>query len=126
RKINFERRAPRGFAIDPDMSATLLYDAVDRRQSQPASLPHFLRRKEWFKDTGPRGFIHPHPVVADREHDVASGSHGVFAGKTFVEVNYSRVDNEFSATRHGIPGIHCEIEHNLIELTGVHLHHRCS
>src|SRR2546430_10413680 len=46
REIYLERRAPTELAIEPDVAATLLHNAVHRREAQPCSLTLRLRGDE--------------------------------------------------------------------------------
>src|SRR5262245_13172017 len=50
RQINLETRAVANLAINLDMPAALLDDAVNRRQAKPGALADFLGRKKRFKN----------------------------------------------------------------------------
>ena len=108
------------FTLYHHVSATLLHDAVYGRQTEPGSLPFFFRRKEGFKDSRLRFFVHTHARVADREHDVVAGPYerGT-AAMTIIHDNPLSLDGERSSAGHRVLGIDHEIHQHLFQLTSI-------
>ena len=68
RQINPEGGAASRFALHHHVSATLLDDAVDRRESQAGAFAFFLGGEKRLEDSRLRFFVHAHAGVADRKH----------------------------------------------------------
>src|SRR5438067_7395420 len=68
-KINFKGRSASRFALDPNVAAALLHDAVHSRQAQAGSLGAFGGEKGF--ENVRLGFrVHTEACVADGEHHV--------------------------------------------------------
>ena len=81
REIDRDGRASTDLAVDPDVAAALLDDAVDGRHPEPGSLVHRLRREERLEDAPSRLFVHPASGVArsrssSRARDALPGARG--------------------------------------------------
>ena len=57
-------------AVDPDVAAALLDDAVDGGEPEPGALALFLGREERLEQPLLRLVVHADPAVADRQHHV--------------------------------------------------------
>ena len=123
RKINLERRSVARLAIDPDVSAALFDDSVDRRQAEARALPFFLGGEERLEDVGLRLFVHAAAVVGDRQHDVLAGrQRNRRMGSRGVEFDVAGFDREAPALRHGVARIDRKIHDHLLDLAAVGLY----
>src|SRR3974377_782235 len=102
RQITLEGGAMAGLTVDPNVAPGFFDNPVNRRQSQPASLPAFFCCEERFKYSRSRGLIHPAPAIANRQHDVPPATHGVLTREGFVQIEYIGLDNQLSAMWHCI------------------------
>ena len=73
RQIDLERGAAAHFAVDVDVAAGLLDDAVDGGQAQAGALARPLGGEERLEDLRLRGRVHAAAGVAHRQHHVAAG-----------------------------------------------------
>ena len=69
-KVDLERRAVPGLAVDPDVPAALLDDAVHGRQPEPGALAGRLGREERLERVLRTVGVHAAAGVAHREHHV--------------------------------------------------------
>src|SRR5271166_2242794 len=117
REIDLERCSLAGFTVNHYVSRALLDDAIYRGQAQTSSFAGFFGGKERLEDARHGSLVHAAPSVADRKHDVFSWRYGVLLlGKGLVEFNGASFENKLAATRHGIAGIHREVDHDLVKL----------
>ena len=70
RQVDFEDASHADFAVDIDVAAALVDDAVHRGKPESGSLSHLLGRIDGFEDTRLGLRIHPAARVGDRENDV--------------------------------------------------------
>ena len=66
-------------ALDRDVPAALLHDAVDRGQAEAGALAGLLGGEEGLEDPRLRRHVHADAGVAHGEHDVGAGPHAVAA-----------------------------------------------
>src|SRR3546814_5596905 len=91
------------FAVDLDMPAGLLGEAVDHAEAEAGSLAVLLRRKERIEDAAEDLGRYPAAGIGNREHDVIARRHfGIFAGIEFVEILVRGLDRETPPVRHGV------------------------
>jgi len=91
-------------------------DAVDG--GEPEAGAGLLRREEGLEDPGADLLGHPAAPVADRERHVGAGGEAEIA-RRLRELDAGRRDLERPAVRHGVPGVHGEVEQHLRELVRV-------
>src|SRR5215469_2604826 len=72
RQVHFEGTPFSGFAVDPDVSAALLHDAVNGRKSKPGSSSALLCGVKRLKNVRQRLLVHSDAGVRDRKHYVAT------------------------------------------------------
>src|SRR6266849_7982609 len=122
RQIYSEGRTFAGLAVDPDIAAALLDNAIHGREAQASSL-RTLSGKKWLEDVRLRFRVHARTGVADGKHDVFAGRHwSVETRIAFVERGVGSFDGESSALRHGVARIDCEVHDDLLDLAGVGFH----
>src|SRR6185369_3387901 len=66
-EVDPERGAVPELAVDADVPATLLHDAVDGCEAEPRALPDFFGGEEWFENAPLRLRGHPGAGVLDRQ-----------------------------------------------------------
>ena len=124
RQIDPECGSLAGLAVDPDVAAALLDDAVHRGQPQAGSLALLLGGEERLEDPRLRDSVHAEAGVADGEVDVRPGLHAHVAGRMlFVEIHVGCLDGELASVGHGIAGVHHQIHEDLLDLAWVGPHH---
>jgi hypothetical protein len=83
----------------------------------------FTRRlgsEEWFENMTLHLRRHSSSGIGDRQHDVRSRlDFKMRNGVGFGQIQRSRLDEQTSSLRHGIAGVHHEVDNNLIDLSGV-------
>jgi hypothetical protein len=73
RQVDLDRRALAGFAVDLDVAAGLLDEAVDHGEAKPGALAFGLGGKEWLEHLLKRGFIHAGTGIGDcKQHVIAA------------------------------------------------------
>src|SRR5208282_1397798 len=125
REIYLERRSVSGFTVDQDVSRALLDNAIYSGQAQTRSFAHFFGGKEGFEDARHGSFVHAVAGIADREHDVFSGCHGLMLlGEGLIESCGASFENELAAVRHSVARVHRQVYQDLVQLARVCLDHR--
>src|SRR5260370_761883 len=77
-----------GLAVDGEIAAALLDDAVHRRETEPGAFAALLGGEERLEDARLDGLLHADTVVADRQHHVAARlGAGVDVDVALVEVD---------------------------------------
>src|SRR5438093_385955 len=71
RKINPKRASFTRFAVNPDLSSALLYDA--EASGKPQTGPGRFGREKWLKNPASCRFVHSNSGVAEHKHHVSSG-----------------------------------------------------
>ena len=120
RQIEAEGRAVALFAVDLDVSARLLDEAVDHAQAEPGALADFLGREERLEhpvdDIGPNS----DSGIADRDHHViprhnVAVSRGIF----LIEGHVLGFQDQLAALGHGIARVDRKIEQRRGELARI-------
>ena len=118
RQVHGERGALSRRALDGDVAAALLHDAVDGREPQARAASGFLRREEGLEDLGPGLLVHARPRVHDRERDVGAG---LDAFSSLAKLHVGGLDRDLPALGHRVPCIHDQVHEDLLDLSGVRL-----
>ena len=113
-----------GLALDDDLPAALLHDAVDRRQAEARSLPELLRREEGLEEAALQLRGNAAPGIRDRDRDLRPQflPGGLVEVHGFRGVEVPGADRDPTAVRHGVARIQREVHDDVLELAGVHLH----
>src|SRR5689334_20320684 len=98
-----EGAAESGTAVDVDLTAMILDDAVD--QSQSESTPIGLRREEWLEDLGEVGGGDPLAGVVDAQHQPPPGR--------------AHRNAQLTALRHRLDRVDAQVPYGLPELLAV-------
>ena len=110
-------------AVDDDLPARLRDDAVHRRQPEAGALARLLGREERLEDARARRVVDARAGVAHREHDPAADWHaGVVRRGRVLDVDVLGGDGEHAARRHGVARVDDQVDHDLLELSGVGAH----
>ena len=108
------------FAIGPDVTATLFYNAVHGGQSQASALTLPLGGEERLKQARPGRRIHSDARVGNgQEHVQPRLGLDVPLGVDPVQLDVGSLYRDFSASRHRIPGIHRQVHNDLFQLPRV-------
>src|ERR1035438_1289463 len=119
-KINGEDGAAAELALNEDVAAALLDDAVDGGKSEAGAFAFFFGGEEGLEDAGLGFAVHALASVADRDHDVgAVFDESIFRAVRLVESDAGGADADFAAVGHGVFGVDNEIHDDLLELSGV-------
>src|SRR5579862_5936033 len=98
-------------AVDLQMAARLLYEAVDLAQTQPGSLPGRLRRKERLDRAIDNIALHSAASIAyGQKHILTRRNVGVVAAVGVIEIGIAGLDGELAAVLHGVAGIDRKID----------------
>ncbi len=98
------------FAVYPNRSAILFDDSIHRRQAQASSLPRLFGREERFEKVRDHFRRHARTSVAHSQLHVPPRRHvGALLNKVFVEIDVLRFDQQCSAARHRVAGVHRQI-----------------
>src|SRR6188508_2541059 len=109
-------------AVNPDVSLTLLDDAIHGGQSKSCTLPPLFGCEERLKDARLGLSVHSCAGVAHRQHDVlARCDICVLSGVKIAQVGISCFNRELSAPWHGVTGVCRKIYDDLFHLTWVSL-----
>src|SRR5580693_768853 len=121
RQIDPEGRALPRFALNQDIAATLLDDAVHGRKSQSSTFSFLLGGEKWLEDAQLGFFVHALAGISYREHDVKTRVNvGVFAANVLmVQSGVGALNSDFSTIRHGVFGIDHQIHEDLLDLAGI-------
>src|SRR5258708_40187593 len=74
-QVNFKSSSLPFFALDPDESATLLHNSVDRGKSQTGAFAEFFGGEKRLKDARSGFRIHPVPSIGNDEKHESAGLH---------------------------------------------------
>src|SRR5271170_290735 len=119
-EINGEDGAAAGLALDEDVTAALLDDAVDSGESEAGAFAILLGGEERLEDAGLSFAVHALAGVANGNHDVrAVFDESIFGVVGIVESDAGGANADFAAVRHGVLGIDHEIHDDLLELSGI-------
>src|SRR5277367_3523775 len=96
-KINLERRALPGLAVNADAALVLGYDSVHGGESEARSLPNALRGEERLEDFRFDAFFDAATGVAYRQDDVSSSlGTGVLGNVTLVQFSVRRLHHDLA------------------------------
>ena len=119
-EINGEDGAAAELALDEDVAATLLDDAVNGGKSEASAFAFFLGGEERLEDAGLSFAVHALAGVADGDHDVGAVlDESIFRAVGVVEGDAGGANADFAAVGHGVFGVDDEIHDDLFELSGV-------
>src|SRR5579859_2807698 len=105
-KINLERRAAAGLAINPDVAAVLFEDDVDHREAETRAFADFLGGEKRLKDSREVFRSDAGTGVADGERNVVTFLDGLVARSIrFVERDVRGFDGQLAAGGHGVAGV---------------------
>ena len=126
RQIDVELATARQLTPDRDVSARLTDDPVDHRQPHPRALPQLLGREEGIEDPLDGVRAHPAPCIADGQPRVPPERRIWMHGDVrAVERCLRRRDRELPSVGHRVPGVHDEVDDDLLELPAVHVDAGC-
>src|SRR5260370_16458160 len=116
-KVNLKNGSLTQGTVYPNISIDLIKEAIHGRKAEASSLSHTFGGKERLEDMRNGLRTHAGPRVCDRKHHVTSWLRTwMFARVRLVQFYVGGLDLEFSARRHGIPGIHSQIHDDLLDL----------
>ena len=121
-QVELEDGSVPGLAVDRDVSAALLGDAVHRGQPEPGALAHLLGGEEGLEDV--RLDLGGHAVagIADREHDVGARLDlGMGPGVGLVQGHVAGRERQPAPVRHRVAGVDGQVEQDLLDLPRVGL-----
>jgi len=119
-EINGEDGTAAELALDEDVTAALLDDAVNGGKAEASAFAFFFRGEEGLEDAGLGFAVHALAVVADGDHDVgAVFDESIFRAVGIVEGDAGGANADFPAVRHGVFGVDDEIHDDLFELSGI-------
>src|SRR5690348_3357094 len=122
-EINLKGRAASECALHPNVSVTLLDNAVDGCQTQPSSFAPFLGREEWLKHMCERGRVHANPRVSHGQANIRTFSGAwMTSGVDLIQDWVTGLNFEFAARWHGITSIDGQIHDDLFDLTLIRLY----
>ena len=123
RQEDLERRAAAVLAVDPDVAAVLLDDAVAGGEAEAGALARRLGREERLEQVARHLLGHAHAGVADREHHVLARQHAlVLARVVLVELDVLGLDRQHAAVRHGVARVDHQVHQHLLELRRIEPH----
>src|SRR5215472_735075 len=103
RQVDLENRPFSQFAVNPDVSAALLYDAIDRGEPESRTLPELLGGKKWIKNLRLRLTVHTAAGIRNANHYVGAGDGGrmlLLVG--FIELSIGELDGQTATIGHGV------------------------
>ncbi len=121
-QVNVEGGALSFFSGDIDEATVVFDDAVDRCKTQPRAFSHVLCREKGDEDLLTGRGIHTHPGIGHRNLYVSSRCTRERSTVFCVESDVLGLDVEVPTVRHGLPGVHIEIEKCLPYLSLVTFH----
>src|SRR5205085_4972107 len=108
-------------AVDEDVAARLLYDAVHRRQAETRTLADALRGEEGLEDLAAHVRAHAGAGVLHLDEDVLAFDQAFLAGDLGFALavalgDVAVADGDGAAVWHRVLGVDGEIDHDLIDL----------
>src|SRR3954466_3585726 len=114
RQIYLKSRADSKLAVNPNVAAALLDDAVHGGESQPSALTNFFGSEERLEDARFHLLRHSQSGIAYRDHYVTSRSHrDVIPCIGIVEIDVRSFDRQLPAAWHRIARVHGKIHNHL-------------
>src|SRR3984885_339291 len=74
RQVDFHRGSLSDLAVDADMAARLLHEAIDLAETKAGAMANLLSRKERLEHAAHCVFSHPAAGIAHTHHDVLAGA----------------------------------------------------
>ena len=115
RQVKLERAAHIRGAINLDVAPVTGHDAVDDGQTEARALTRLLRRKERLEDAGPDLGGHSDARIGDLKAGVVLIPLGIGVWKQITLNELCRY-GDATPVGHGVPGIHAELEDDLLVL----------
>ncbi|MEA2951187.1 MAG: hypothetical protein QOJ96_707 [Alphaproteobacteria bacterium] len=121
RKIDFDCRAVRGLAIDPDMPTGLSDEAVNLTQAQARSFAQLLCCEKRLEYPIYRPLIHSGSGICNSYQNVLTRRDRFWqrGDVILIKPGVAGLDRKPSSARHRIPRIDNEIKDRMFELGGV-------
>ncbi len=118
RQVHAEGRPGPGLTRESDVSTGPLHDVVNRGEAEARPSSELLGREKRFEEVRLDRLGHALSAVGDREKHVATrGNAGVTRRGDRVDGDAARADVQLTAARHGVAGVHHEIEQKLLDLS---------
>src|SRR5712692_5715798 len=106
-EVHLERRPLSWLAVNPDVAAVLLDDAVDSRQPEAGAVAALLGREEWLEDPGAGRGVHARSGVAHCQDTVLPRARfRVFAQVVVVEIDRRELDGDPPLPGDRVAGVH--------------------
>ena len=109
-------------AVNPDVTAALLHDAVAGGEAQAGALSLALGREDRFEEVRTDVVGHAGPGVRNGQGHIVAGSHFRMGRAVFVaDVQIRGLDDKPSPVGHGVPGVDGQVDQQLLNLAWVRL-----
>src|SRR5438309_2257915 len=117
--------ATSGFTVNPDVASALPHDAVNRCQSQTSTFAQLFGCEKRLEDPRDGSRIHTDAGIAHRQQGIfAGGYRRMLCAEGLVKIHSRRFQNQLPTARHGIAGIHGQVQQDLVKLPRVDLDQR--
>ena len=124
REQDSERGSMPRSALHGDMTAALLDDPVDGRESESRSLAFLFCGEEGLEQMRLRLLIHAATGVLDRQHHVRTGIDRLEIPSGLVnDLDAAGFNGQGSAGRHGVVRVDRQVHDDLLDLSGIGLDH---
>src|SRR6185437_13890132 len=118
--INLDRRALPDLAIDLDVAAGLLDEAVHLAQPKAGALPELLGGEERLEGAIDYLAGHAGAGVADANGDVLAGRQiGIDTAILLIGIDVGAFYRQLAAGRHGVARVDGEIDERRLEVVGI-------
>src|SRR5436190_9697001 len=118
--MELDRGALPLLAVNLDMPATLLHEAIDHAEAEPGASPDVFGREEWLKHFLLDGLRYAGSRIADGQDDVSAGLRlRVISAVRFVQHGLSGFNQQPATALHRIAGIEREIEQRRRQLARI-------
>ena len=122
REEDAERRALAPLAVDPDVPAALVHDAVHRGEPEPRALALLLGGEEGLEEVRLHVRVHADARVRHLEHHVRARLDPDPRRLVLADRAIGRLDGQPAAVRHGVARVDGEVQEHLLDLTGIGRH----
>ena len=99
----------------------ILNDAYAEANPRPVPLPHLFGGKKWVKDLFLGRFIHSDPCIGDGYFYIIAQFDLIRLYVMLIKGHVLCLNIEITAGWHCLPGIHIEVQQNLLHLSPVNL-----
>ena len=120
RQEDAERRALAQLAVDPDMPAALVHDAVHRGEPEPRAV--VLGGEEGLEEVRLHVRVHADARIRHLEHHVRARLEPGPRRLVLADHAIGRLDGQAPAIRHGVARIDGEVQEHLLDLAGIGRH----